>query len=66
MIRIILNNNPVELQDEISIADLLVVQKFTFKMIIIKVNDKLIKKSEYDIIIKDGDKVDVIHLISGG
>jgi len=66
--KIILNNNNEELSgDEMNIQQLLNVKKFTFKMLVIKVNGVLVKKEDYEnIIIKDGDKVDVIHLISGG
>jgi len=66
--KINLNNNPEELShDQLSIQELLDVKKFTFKMLIIKINDKLVKRDDYDnAIIHDGDKVDVIHLISGG
>lgn len=66
--KILLNNNNVELEhEEISVNDLLIVQKYTFKMLIIKINGKLVRKPEYEnTFIKDGDKVDVIHLISGG
>jgi thiamine biosynthesis protein ThiS len=36
-------------------------------MLVIKINGSLIKKEDYDkAVIKDGDNVDVIHLISGG
>ncbi len=66
--KIILNNTETELDNnEITVQELLNVRKFTFKMLIIKINGKIIKKDEYEnTIIKDGDKVDVIHLISGG
>jgi len=66
--KINLNNNPEELShDQLSVQELLDVKKFTFKMLIIKINDKLVKRDDYDnAIIHDGDKVDVIHLISGG
>ena len=54
-------------QSSLSISDLLKVKKFTFKLLVIKVNDKFIKKGQYDeTIISDGDNVAVIHLISGG
>jgi sulfur carrier protein len=66
--KINLNNSDAELNfNEISIKNLLAEKKFTFKMIIIKVNGELVKKDDYEsTIVKDGDKVDVIHLISGG
>jgi sulfur carrier protein len=63
-----LNNTKTILDaEELSISDLLTVKKFTFKLLIVKVNNELIKRDEYSkILIHDGDKVDVIHLISGG
>lgn len=66
--KITLNNNPEELEfAELSVKDLLSVKKYTFKLIIIKINGSVVKKDDYaSAIIKDGDKVDVIHLISGG
>ena len=66
--KINLNNSETELNyTEISIKELLAEKKFTFKMLIIKVNGVLVKKEDYEnTIVKDGDKVDVIHLISGG
>ncbi|HNW98377.1 MAG TPA: sulfur carrier protein ThiS [Bacteroidales bacterium] len=66
--KINLNNNDTELNyKEISVKELLAVQKFTFKLLVIKVNGNLVKRDDYEkIIIRDGDKVDVIHLMSGG
>lgn len=63
-----LNNTKTILDaEELSISDLLAVKKFTFKLLIVKVNNTLIKRDEYSkTMIHDGDKVDVIHLISGG
>jgi thiamine biosynthesis protein ThiS len=65
---ILLNNNREILDYEIiSIADLLKVKSFSFRMLVIKVNGNLIKKDEYETtMIKDGDEVVVLHLISGG
>ena len=66
--KINLNNNFEEFEfDEIIIKKLLDVKKFTFKMLIIKVNGSIIKREDYETtVVHDGDKVDVIHLISGG
>ncbi|HQH19491.1 MAG TPA: sulfur carrier protein ThiS [Bacteroidales bacterium] len=66
--KIILNNTETELNySQITVKELLVIKKFTFKMLVIKINDKLVKNEEYaNALIHNGDKVDVIHLISGG
>jgi thiamine biosynthesis protein ThiS len=66
--KIILNNKEEEFAgDQLTITELLKVKNFTFKMLVIKVNGHLVKKSEHDkTIVKDGDDVMVLHLISGG
>lgn len=65
---IILNNNPETFEQNImNINELLKVKNFIFKMLVIKVNDKVIKKQEYEsTIVKDGDNVVILHLVSGG
>ena len=66
--KILLNNNPEEiLVEHLSVSELLTYKNFTFKMLVIKVNDTLVKKTEYETtMIHDGDEVHVLHLISGG
>lgn len=65
---IILNNRKEKINiEKLSITDLLKYKNFTFKMMIVKINGKLIKKDEYQTAyIKEGDNVSVLHLISGG
>jgi len=66
--KITLNNRNEEIQKEsLSIQELLEVKNFTFTNLVIKVNGKLIKKDAYHTqSVIEGDKVDVIHMISGG
>jgi len=66
--KIILNNREEVFDgDQLTINELLQAKKFTFKMLVIKVNNQLVKKTEYDsTFVKDGDDVMVLHLISGG
>ena len=66
--KIILNNNTESFDfDQCTVNELLKRKNFTFKMLIIKINGKLVKKEEYDsAVIVDGDDVNVLHLISGG
>ena len=66
--KITLNNNPETFKaDKLTIKELLKIKNYTFRMLIIKINGKLIKKDEYDTAsVNDGDDVNVIHLISGG
>ena len=66
--KIILNNRREEFDNEtISISEMLYLKKFSFKMRIIKINGVLISKENYDsTIIRDGDDVQMIYLMSGG
>lgn len=66
--KIVLNNREEELQSgPVTVSALLKVKKFTFKMLIIRINGRLIEKRDYDTAeITDGDDVQVMHLISGG
>jgi sulfur carrier protein len=65
---ITVNNNPEKFNtDKCTVNELLRMKNYTFKMLIIKINGRLIKKEEYDTaLITDGDNVIVLHLISGG
>ncbi len=66
--QILLNNRKEEFpKDTISVSEMLELKKFSFKMRIIKINGKLIPKDKYDSeIIKAGDDVQMIYLMSGG
>ncbi len=67
--KIQLNNRPetIEGADKLTVSQLLELKNFTYKMLLIKVNDKTIKKDDYETTeIKDGDNVAVIHLMTGG
>jgi sulfur carrier protein len=65
---IILNNRDEVIEaDNITINELLKIKNFTWKMLVIKVNGKVLKRSEYDVVrINEGDDVSVFHLITGG
>ena len=65
---ITLNNRPQFFEaNKLTIDEILKLKKFSFKMLVIKVNGKLIKKKQYDVQeVIDGDNVQILHLISGG
>lgn len=66
--KILLNNRKETIEtDNVTVNELLKLKNFTWKMLVIKINGKVIKRHEYDSIqIKEGDDVAVIHLITGG
>ena len=65
---ITLNNRSENLDhSSLTVSELLKVKNFTFKLLVVKINGKLVKKEDYNNThIRDGDDVAVIHLISGG
>lgn len=67
--KIVLNNREKEITEkiELNVIELFEIMRFTFPNIVVKINGNLIKKQNYKTsLIKNGDKVDAIHMISGG
>lgn len=65
---ILLNNRKDSIdRGEITLEDLIQHKNFTFKLLVTKVNGRLVKKAErHNFIVRDGDEVQVHHMISGG
>jgi sulfur carrier protein len=63
-------NNRIEVledTDQMTVQQLIEKKNFTFKFLVTKINGKLVKRDERDnAIVRDGDDVAIIHLISGG
>lgn len=68
IMKILLNDREEEfVKERLSVSEMLLLKKFSFRMRIIKINDILIAKDNYDsTIINDGDKVQMLYLMSGG
>ena len=66
--KIVLNNREDIINAEkITLSDLIKIKNFTFRLLVTKVNGKLVKRDERDtVFIKNGDNVAVLHMISGG
>jgi sulfur carrier protein len=66
--KFLLNNLDEELDAKnVSVTEMLLAKKFSFRMRIIKINGVLITKDLYDsTIINDGDNVQMLYLMSGG
>jgi sulfur carrier protein len=57
----------VEWQERMTVDSLLKVLKFTFPMIVVSVNGKVVPRAKYETTrIEDNDEVKVIHLVAGG
>jgi sulfur carrier protein len=66
--KILLNNREEEFEGEsISVTRMIELKKFSFRMRIIKINGILIPKEKYNTtIIRNGDNVQMLYLMSGG
>lgn len=64
----LLNNRNEEFNGKnVSVTEMLLAKKFSFRMRIIKINGVLITKDLYDsTIINEGDNVQMLYLMSGG
>lgn len=67
MNKITVNGHIIDWQPEMTIRKILQIMNYTFPMLVIKVDGKLVPKTDYDsFVVPDGAEVFVIHLISGG
>jgi len=67
--KITLNNNPEILDDSrsLTVQDLMELKNYSFKLLVVKINGKLVPKTEYgSVTVKEGDDVMILHLMSGG
>jgi thiamine biosynthesis protein ThiS len=66
--KILLNNREEEFEkDVISVNEMLLLKKFSYKMRIIKINGVFIPKENYNnTLIHNGDNVQMLYLMSGG
>ncbi|MDN5301419.1 MAG: sulfur carrier protein [Thermoanaerobacteraceae bacterium] len=61
------NKEDMEYQEGMTVEDILQKKKYTFRMITVIVNGRVVPKDQYSSYrIKDGDNVDVVHIMSGG
>jgi thiamine biosynthesis protein ThiS len=66
--KILLNNREEEFMNEpLSVSEMLIQKKFSYKMRVVKINGSIILKEKYDTtLIHDGDNVQMLYLMSGG
>lgn len=66
--KILLNNREEEFEKNvISVSEMIILKKFSFKLRVIKINGILIPKERYDsTVIQHNDNVQMLYLMSGG
>jgi len=61
------NGRKVEWIKNETVKDLLKRMKYTFPLVVVKINDNVIPRSDFlEVTIPDNSKIAVIHMISGG
>lgn len=62
-----MNGKEVDWVENETVKQLLKRMKYTFPLVVVKVNDEVVPRNLFDqVTIPDNAKVDVIHMISGG
>ncbi|MHB8904586.1 MAG: sulfur carrier protein ThiS [Melioribacteraceae bacterium] len=68
--KIILNHRDEVLKttkENLTINELLKLKKFSFTRLVVKINGKLVKRENFDLVsFQENDNVEIIHMISGG
>ncbi len=61
------NGHEIAWRENLSVRELLQACKYSFPLLIVRVNDQLVARSDYDSFkVPDGSKVTIVHLMSGG
>lgn|GEM_PF-331368 len=65
--KITVNEQIIDWEENMTVDRILEIMKYTFKMIVVKVNNELVKKEHYKTrVIPESADVRVIHLVAGG
>ena len=66
--KINLNNRPETFDaNELTISEIMQRKSFQFKLLVVKLNGALIDKNDYaSTMVREGDDLMIIHLVSGG
>ena len=65
--QLFLNGQILELQDSISLAQLLELQGYAQRRVAVEVNRSIVPKSQHnEYRLKEGDKVEIVHALGGG
>jgi thiazole synthase/sulfur carrier protein len=61
------NGKKIKWEENETVKQLLKRMKYTFPLVVVKINDKVIPRSEFpEVKVPDKSKIAVIHMISGG
>ncbi|MEF3254321.1 MAG: sulfur carrier protein ThiS [Deferribacterales bacterium] len=62
-----LNGKDIEINENITVAELLGILKLSDKNVVVEINMNIIPKEDYaNIIIQENDKLEIIHFVGGG
>ncbi len=65
--KITVNSQVIDWEEDMTVQRVLDVMKYTFRMLVVKVNGELIKRQDYEsTLVPENAVVQVIHLVAGG
>lgn len=67
--KITLNNKPEEFEghESLTVKEIMNLKNFSYHLLVVRLNEKALDTHEYETsIVKDGDNLMIIHLITGG
>lgn len=67
MVKVLLNGAPREVAEDLSVGQLLDAEGFAQRKVAVEVNREIVPKSLHaQRILRDGDRIEVVHAIGGG
>lgn len=64
---LVVNGTPLEFKQGMTVRDILTEMRYTFPLLVIKINGRLVRRDQYnDATVDDGAEIQVIHLMGGG
>ena len=64
--KITVNGENREFDDELTVAQLINITKLTMKNVAVELNRRLLRSDRYDTVLKDGDSVEIVTFVGGG
>jgi sulfur carrier protein len=63
----VLNGRSVEIEEKLSLLDLMLTYKVKMDAVIVSVNDKVLKPDELkETMVREGDRIELVSLVGGG
>ena len=66
-VKILINGEPAEIEQSLSVAQLLELRQFTQKHLAVELNGEVVPRAQHaETLVHDGDQLEVVSLVGGG